>query len=241
MASPDLKVDNDEHGVFANDELSGLDSALSAHESAYQSLPDAKTKMCFEHIPAFPQLAQPSAFSQVTQPDEEQLAFAERLLPPSPPSHCSTLCFGQEPSSKFEFKRCVNAIWTLASLLLPSPLSEAPSDYEMIHIEAYIVSINSKVTFKLTGKTIDTLIEYYKSIRPFEGQQPECHELHEDFIQAIKKLVFLADLSVLEGLDVDGTGELLDGRSEQVKNFIVGLLYFRYFRGDGWWGWDNEH
>src|SRR5690242_13620537 len=100
----------------------------------------------------------------------------------------------------------------------------------MIYIEAYIISINSEVTFKLMAKTINTFIEYYKSIQPPKGQQPKCHQLYEDFIQAINKLVFIADLLVLEGLDIVRTGELLSGRSEQVKNLIVGLLYFYYFK-----------
>ncbi|KAK4106472.1 hypothetical protein N658DRAFT_512298 [Parathielavia hyrcaniae] len=141
-----------------------------------------------------------------------------------------------------------NAIWTLASLLLPKapepelrkdsdPLVEALFNYQMVHLEAYIVHVDmvlrSEVAYKLTPETIEALIEYHKDIYcvdakantydwPEKGQQ--CKKLHDDFVQAVNKFVFRTHVSALEGLEEDGAGELLGGKSEDVKNSIMGLI-----------------
>lgn len=61
-------------------------------------------------------------------------------------------------------------IWLLCSITLPkAPNSELRTDtdlnYQMIHIEAYIIYIDmvsqNEVAFKLTHETIDLLIEYW--------------------------------------------------------------------------------
>jgi hypothetical protein len=141
-----------------------------------------------------------------------------------------------------------NAIWTLASLLLPkapeselrkdpNPLIEAIFNYEVTHLEAYIVHVDmvlrSEVAYKLTPETIESLIEYHKDIHCVDAKahtydwsekEQQCKKLHEDFIQAINKFVFRTHVSALEGLEEDGAGELLGGKSEEVKNNIMGLL-----------------
>ncbi|KAJ3454323.1 hypothetical protein MRS44_018217 [Fusarium solani] len=73
-----------------------------------------------------------------------------------------------------------NAIWTLTSIMLPktpeadfkreanNPFVEAIMNYEIIHIEGYVVCIDmvlrNKVIYKLTKDTIDALIEHHKEV-----------------------------------------------------------------------------
>ncbi|KAI1331230.1 hypothetical protein F5Y16DRAFT_296510 [Xylariaceae sp. FL0255] len=141
-----------------------------------------------------------------------------------------------------------NAIWTLASLMLPkspeselrrdpNPLVEALFNYQIIHIEAYIVHVDmvlrNEVAYKLTPDTIESLIEYHKDIYcvdakadSYDWPEKEQHakKLHEDFIQAINKFVYRTHVSALEGLEEEGAGELLCGKSEEIKNSVMGLI-----------------
>src|SRR5947207_2458134 len=72
-----------------------------------------------------------------------------------------------------------NAIWTLCSIMLPkapdselrrddNPLVEALFNYQLIHMEAYVVHVDmvsqNEVAFKLTPETIESLIDYHKDI-----------------------------------------------------------------------------
>ena len=81
------------------------------------------------------------------------------------------------------------AIWTLASLMLPkapdaelrkesNPLLEAISNYDLLHVEAYVVHVDMvsqyEVAFKLTTKTIDSLIEYHKDIYSVDVAATRC-------------------------------------------------------------------
>lgn len=141
-----------------------------------------------------------------------------------------------------------NAIWTLASLMVAkapdselrkdsNPLVEALFNYQLIHVEAYIVHVDmvlrSEVAYKLTPDTIESLIEYHKDIHcvnakastyDWSEKEQQCKKLHEDFIQAINKFVYRTHVTALEGLEEDGAGELLCGKSDEVKNNIMGLL-----------------
>ncbi|KAF4335353.1 hypothetical protein FBEOM_10798 [Fusarium beomiforme] len=142
-----------------------------------------------------------------------------------------------------------NAIWTLASLMLPktpesgfkrdasNPLLEANMNYELVHVEAYVVHVDmvlrNEVSYKLTKDTIDVLVEYHKEIHCVDakantynwtGKEQHCKKLHEDFILDINKFVFCTHVSALEGLEEKGTGELLCGKSEEVKNCISALM-----------------
>lgn len=141
-----------------------------------------------------------------------------------------------------------NAIWSLASLMLtiapdselkrdPDPLVEALFNYQLIHIEAYIVHVDmvlrNEVAFKLTPDTIESLIDYHRDIYCVDAKagtyewsekEQQCKKLHEDFIQAINRFVFRTHVSALEGLEEEGAGELLGGRSEEVKTSLMGLL-----------------
>jgi len=141
-----------------------------------------------------------------------------------------------------------NAIWTLTSLMLPkapdselrkdsNPLIEALFNYQLIHIEAYIVHVDmvlrNEVAYKLTPDSIESLIEYHKDIHcvdisastyNWSEKELQVKKLHEEFIQAINKFVFSTHVSALEGLEEDGAGELLCGKSEEVKNNVMGLF-----------------
>lgn len=141
-----------------------------------------------------------------------------------------------------------NAIWTLASLMLSkapetelrkdsNPLVEALFNYQVIHLEAYIVHVDmvlrNEVAYKLTPDTIESLIEYHKDIHcvnakantyDWSEKDQQCKKLHEDFVQAINKFVFRTHVSALEGLEEDGAGELLSGKSDEVKSSVMALF-----------------
>ena len=141
-----------------------------------------------------------------------------------------------------------SAIWSLCSLLLPkapesdlrkddNPLVEAVYNYKMITIEAYIVHVDmvsmNEVAFKLTPETIEDLIEYHKEIHSVDTaaatwnwseKEVQLKKLQEDFVQAANRFVYRTNAMALEGLEEDGAGELLCGRSEEVKSAIMGLF-----------------
>ena len=141
-----------------------------------------------------------------------------------------------------------SAIWTLCSLLLPkapyselvhdeNPLIEAVFNYRMVTIEAYIVHVDmvsqNEVAFKLTPETIDSLVEFHKEVHSkdtsdhthnWSEKEVQLKKLQEDFVQAANKYVYRTSAMALEGLEEDGAGELLCGRSEEVKTAIMGMF-----------------
>ena len=141
-----------------------------------------------------------------------------------------------------------SAIWTLASLMLPkapdaelrrdsNPLIEALFNYQLIHVEAYVVHVDMvsqhEVAFKLTPETIESLVDYHKEIYSVDvsantyawpEKEAQLKKMQEEFVQAANKFVFRTSVRALEGLEEDGAGELLDGRSEEVKNQIMNLF-----------------
>jgi hypothetical protein len=141
-----------------------------------------------------------------------------------------------------------NAIWCLCSLMLPNkpdadlikdsnPLVEGMFNYQLVHMEAYVVHVDMvsqhEVVFKLTTDSIDTLVDYHKDIYSVDAaastwawpeKDEQVKKLHSEFIQAINRFVFRTGVRALEGLEEDGAGELLDGRSDDVKNAIMGLF-----------------
>lgn len=141
-----------------------------------------------------------------------------------------------------------SAIWTLCSITLPkapdselrrdsNPLIEAISNYQFIHIEAYVVHVDmvsqNEVAFKLTPETIDSLVEYHKDVHSadtfastwdWSEKEVQLKKLQADFVQAANKYVYRTNALALEGLEEDGAGELLCGRSEEVKSAILGLF-----------------
>ncbi|MCJ1478271.1 hypothetical protein MMC13_006948 [Lambiella insularis] len=140
------------------------------------------------------------------------------------------------------------AIWTLCSIMLPkapdselrkdeNPLIEALFNYQLVHIEAYVVHVDmvsqNEVAFKLTPETIESLVEYHKDIYSVDTsastwnwseKEVQLKKLQEDFVQAANKFVYRTNALALEGLEEDGAGELLSGGSEEVKSAIMGLF-----------------
>ncbi|KJZ78993.1 hypothetical protein HIM_01766 [Hirsutella minnesotensis 3608] len=138
-----------------------------------------------------------------------------------------------------------NALWNLASLMLSkTPEADMPQDplvnlfsYQLIHVEAYIVHVDMvlrhEVAFKLTTDTIDALVAYHKDIHCVDAKantydwaekEQHCSKLHDDFVQAVNKYVFRTHVSALEGLEEEGAGELLAGKSEEVKTGLLNLM-----------------
>lgn len=116
------------------------------------------------------------------------------------------------------------------------PLEELFS-YQLVHVEAYIVHVDmvlrNEVAYKLTTDTIDALVEYHDKIHcadakastyDWSEKEQQCKKLHQDFVQAINKFVYRTHVSALEGLEEEGAGELLCGKSEEVRNSLIGLM-----------------
>jgi hypothetical protein len=141
-----------------------------------------------------------------------------------------------------------SAIWSLTSLMLPraadtelrkddNPLMEALHNYQLVHVEAYVVHVDMvsqyEVAFKLTTDTIDALVEYHKDIYTVDvsantyswpEKETQLKKMQEEFVQAANRFVFRTSARALEGLEEEGAGELLEGRSEDVKSQIMNLF-----------------
>lgn len=141
-----------------------------------------------------------------------------------------------------------SAIWTLCAIMLPkapdaelrkdsNPLIEALFNYQLVSIEAYVVHVDmvsqNEVAFKLTPETIESLVEYHKEVHSVDTaastwnwseKEVQLKKLQEDFVQAANKFVYRTNATALEGLEEDGAGELLSGRSDEVKTAIMGLF-----------------
>jgi hypothetical protein len=141
-----------------------------------------------------------------------------------------------------------NAIWSLCSLMVPkspeaelrkdsNPLVEALFNYQLVHVEAYVVHVdmvsNNEVAFKLTQDTIDSLVEHHKEVFSIDAaantwnwteKDQQLKKLQEEFVQAANKFVYRTSVLALEGMEEEGAGELLCGRSEEVKSAINGLF-----------------
>ena len=141
-----------------------------------------------------------------------------------------------------------NAIWTLCSMMFTkapeaelrkdeNPLVEGLFNYQMIHIEAYVVHVDmvsrNEVAFKLTPETIEALVDFHQDVYSVDaaantwdwsGKQSQLKKLQEEFVQAANKFVYRANAEALEGLEEDGAGELLCGRSEEAKAAILNLF-----------------
>lgn len=118
-----------------------------------------------------------------------------------------------------------------------NPLIEALFNYQLVYIEAYVVHVDmvsqNEVAFKLTPETIESLVEYHKEVHSVDTaastwnwseKEAQLKKLQEDFVQAANRFVYRTNAMALEGMEEDGAGELLCGRSEEVKSAIMGLF-----------------
>lgn len=141
-----------------------------------------------------------------------------------------------------------NAIWTLCSLMLAkapnadlrkdaNPLIEALFNYQLVHIEAYVVLVDmvsqNEVAFKLTPETIEALVDYHRDVFSIDTaantwtwseKEIQLKKLQEEFVQAANKFIYRTSATALEGLEEDGAGELLSGRSDEVRQAIMNLF-----------------
>lgn len=118
-----------------------------------------------------------------------------------------------------------------------NPLVEAIFNYQMVHIEAYVVHVDmvsqNEVAFKLTPETIEALVDFHKDVFSVDAaantwdwseKEIQLKKLQEEFVQAANKFVYRTNAQALEGLEEDGAGELLCGRSEEAKASIMSLF-----------------
>lgn len=141
-----------------------------------------------------------------------------------------------------------SAIWLLSSLMLPNapdselrkdadPLQEAIANYNLTPIQAYVVHVDMisqhEVAFKLTQDTIDALIDYHNDIYSVDiaastyawpEKVDQIKKMQEAFVQAVNRFVYRTGARALEGLEEEGAGELLEGRSNDVKTAVMNLF-----------------
>ena len=134
------------------------------------------------------------------------------------------------------------AEWTLASVMLPSPLwspigiDNIVNRYACVEIEAYVVyvdmSTRHEVLFKLLPRTVNRLLGLHEHacsglVCTFDQAQTGSylHALREAFARTMDAFVYAVDASALQGLGSDGSGELLAGQPEMVKSAILEVLY----------------
>ncbi|KAH0607084.1 uncharacterized protein H6S33_003072 [Morchella sextelata] len=142
----------------------------------------------------------------------------------------------------------ISAIWNLCSLMVArapeaeierheNPLLDAIYRYQLIHIKAYVVHIDlvlsNEIAFKLSQDTIKDLIQYHQDVFLVDQAATTWHwtdkdtqmkRLHEEFVQTVNKFVYRTDAVALEGMEDDGAGELLCGRSDDVRNLVMGFF-----------------
>ncbi|KAK5216256.1 hypothetical protein LTR47_011959, partial [Exophiala xenobiotica] len=117
-----------------------------------------------------------------------------------------------------------------------NPLVEGLFNFCSIHIEAYVVHVDMvfhhELALKLTQDTIDSLVRYHKDIFLVDSAAKTCswtkkeqplQRLRENFVQAVNKYVHRTNVHVLEGMEAEGAGELLCGRSDEVRAAIMRL------------------
>jgi len=93
-----------------------------------------------------------------------------------------------------------------------NPLIEALFNYQLIHIEAYVVHVDmvsqNEVAFKLTPETIESLVEYHKDIYSVDTaastwnwseKEIQLKKLQDDFVQAANRFVYRTNAIALEG------------------------------------------
>ncbi|KAJ6050580.1 uncharacterized protein N7446_010689 [Penicillium canescens] len=151
----------------------------------------------------------------------------------------------QQTSYLIEKLASKSATWALCSVMVENAPGIQPwcsampeSRLWMIHVEAYVVHVDmvsqrKEVAFKLTEETITKLRRSYEEFQSLDAatyrlkwpqMQTQLDKLHDEFVEAVNKFVYRTDVRVLEGLEEDGSGELLGGCSIDVKAAILNLF-----------------
>lgn len=139
------------------------------------------------------------------------------------------------------------ALWNLCTLAVskapkiqlvkdPNPLIEALNNTKLLHVHAYVVYVDlvsNQISFKLSPDTIQELIKYHKDVYlvdqdmstwQWAQKYSQIKKLHEEFVLAVHEFIIITNADSLEGIDDDGAGELLCGRSDAVKSAVMGLF-----------------
>lgn len=145
-----------------------------------------------------------------------------------------------------------SAIWTLCHLMLPwHPEKNHETCLEAAHcnsgvlftVEAYVVDVYSDhtatdqeganvshVLFTLTKTTILELTEYYGRVHLMDMSQhyglahDDQAKAKAEYQRSLAGFLFSPPIDVLEGLEEDGTGELLGSWSAAVKDRLLELF-----------------
>lgn len=141
-----------------------------------------------------------------------------------------------------------SSVWNLCTLMVPrapaahldqhdNALVDALLRFELLQVQAYVVHVDfvlaNEVAFKLTKDSIQELVDYHKEVflidqsdSTWQWTEKEAHiqKLHDEFVGQANKFVYRTKATALEGLDEDGAGELLCGRSEEVKTLVLNLF-----------------
>jgi hypothetical protein len=137
------------------------------------------------------------------------------------------------------------ALWTLASVMLPLTSSGATLDHPsletpapaMLHVVGSIVYVDlvvrQEVCFKLTDETIAIFLDYHERVHcpavtanMTNDSATEAYILamKDWFRQAIKEFLFYTGKGCLEGTEDDGSGELCWTQPAKVKSAILALF-----------------
>ncbi|KAI9868011.1 MAG: hypothetical protein M1813_006756 [Trichoglossum hirsutum] len=138
------------------------------------------------------------------------------------------------------------AIWVLCSLMFPkapksqllkdsNPLVEAISNYQLIHIQSYIISVDlvqtNTAAFKLTSESVTELEEYYKNVYLIDiaaacndWSEEKSRKHQDEFSKSVNGFAYQTKAWTLLDMERDGSGELSHGRSDEVKTAIMRLF-----------------
>lgn len=140
------------------------------------------------------------------------------------------------------------AIWNLCSLIVSrapesqlfkhsNTLVASLQNTALLHIQAYVVHIDlvleHEVAFKLSVETIRDLVAYHKHIYlvdqeastwDWSEKESQIKKLQDEFVQTVNRFVYRTPAIALEGIEEDGAGELLCGKSEEVKSAVQGFF-----------------
>lgn len=202
---------------------------------------DLESKMHARIIPAPGKLVAVVLASEVENWLKDILTrINEKNRPKKPLNHVE-----QQQQFLAETLSSPGAIWALMLPKLPKhPEAEMPQEplerlwsYQLLHIEANIISVDAvwrkEVSLKLTQDTIDELIEYHEKIHCIDdmakttdwpGKSYQYEKLREEFGLAVNKFVYSTDIVALQGLEDDGSGDLLNGKREEVQAEIFSLM-----------------
>lgn len=153
----------------------------------------------------------------------------------------TTQCLPEQPQILADILGGEEAIWQLASIMLPgtsqTQLNGCPNSWVTVHIQAKVFCIDfiesQQVCFRLTPGTIESLVDHHRNVY-CENVRAQCSgnaaidadikKLTSSFELAVNSFVFRVKTCCLEDMQSDGSGELDSHYSSQAKAAILQLL-----------------